>query len=76
MFDKISLKAMCSYEKQTGKNAMELFSKENKTATDMRDLVYLIKYTKDTTVTIDAVENLSTDDFTAALKSITEDKAE
>jgi hypothetical protein len=76
MFDKISLKAMCSYEKQTGKNAMELFSKENKTATDMRDLVYLIKYTKDTAVTIDAVENLSTDDFTAALKSITEDKAE
>lgn len=74
MFDKISLKAMCSYEKLTGKNAMELFSKENKSATDLRDLVYMIKYTKDQTVTFDTIENLSTEDFQAAITSISEEK--
>jgi hypothetical protein len=70
MFDKISLKSMCQYEKITGKNAMELFGKENKSATDLRDLVFLIKYTKDQTTTLDAVENLSTEDFQSAIKSI------
>lgn len=74
MFDKISLKAMCSYEKLTGKNAMELFSKENKSATDLRDLVYMIKYTKDQTVTFDTIENLSTEDFQNTITSITEEK--
>lgn len=75
MFDKISLKAMCKYEKETGKNAMELFSKENKSATDLRDMVYLIKYTKNDATTFDTIENLSTDEFTAAIKSMSEDKA-
>ena len=72
MFDKISLKAMCSYEKLTGKNAMELFSKENKSATDLRDLVYMIKYTKDQTVTFDTIENLSTEEIQTTVKSISE----
>jgi hypothetical protein len=75
MFDRISLKAMCKYEKETGNNAMALFSKENKSATDLRDMVYLIKYTKDAATTFDTIENLSTDDFTAAIKSMSEDKA-
>jgi hypothetical protein len=70
MFDKISLKAMCKYEKETGKNSMELFSKDNKSATDLRDLVWLIKYTKDQTVTLEAVENMSSEDFQTAIKSI------
>jgi len=73
MFDKISLKSMCNYENVTGKNAMELFSKENKSATDLRDLVFLIKYTKDQSVTFDAIENLSGDDFQNAIKSMSED---
>ena len=73
MFDKISLKSMCSYEKLTGKNAMELFGKENKSATDLRDLVYMIKYTKDQSVTFDVIENLSGDDFQNAIKSMSED---
>jgi len=73
MFDKISLKSMCNYEKVTGKNAMELFGKENKSATDLRDLVFLIKYTKDQSVTFDAIENLSSDDFQNAIKSMSED---
>lgn len=72
MFDKISLKSMCAYEKQTGKNAMELFSKENKSATDLRDIVFLIKYTKDNTVTFDTIEGMSTEDFQSAVKSITD----
>jgi hypothetical protein len=72
MFDKISLKAMCKYEKDTGKNAMELFSKENKTATDLRDIVFLIKYTKDNSITFDTIENMSTDEFQNAIKVISE----
>lgn len=71
MFDKISLKSMVSYEKATGNNAMALFSKENKSATDLRDLVYLIKYTKDNTVTLESIENLSTEEFQEAIKSAT-----
>lgn len=72
MFDKISLKAMCHYEKLTGKNSMELFQKENKSATDLRDLVFLIKYTKDNTTTFDTIENMSSDEFQAAMKSVGE----
>lgn len=72
MFDKISLKAMVTYEKLSGKNSMELFQKENKSATDLRDLVFLIKYTKDNTVTFDTIESMSADDFQATIKSISE----
>ena len=73
MFDKISLKSMCQYEKLTNKNAMELFGKENKSATDLRDIVFLIKHTKDNTVTFDKIENMSTDEFQEAIKSISEE---
>ena len=48
---------MCAYEKLTGKNAMELFQKEGKSATDLRDMVFIIKYSTDQTVTLDMVEN-------------------
>jgi len=75
MFDKISLKAMCKYEKETGKNSMELFQKETKSATDLRDIVYLIEYTKDNTVTFDKIENLSGEEFQKALSSISEESA-
>jgi hypothetical protein len=74
MFDKISLKAMCHYEKLTSKNAMELFQKEGKCATDLRDIVFLIKYTKDQTVTFDTIENLTTEEFQAAIKTAFEEK--
>lgn len=73
MFDKISLKSMCHYEKITGKNAMELFSKENKSATDLRDLVFLIKYTKENTSTFDTVENMTSEEFTSILNSINDE---
>ncbi len=68
MFDKISLKAMCKYEKDTGKNAMEIFSKENKSATDLRDVVYMIKYTKDSSVTFDSIESMSSEEFKTTLQ--------
>lgn len=73
MFDKISLKSMCQYEKLTNKNAMELFGKENKSATDLRDIVFLIKYTKDNTVNFDKIENMSNEEFQEAIKSISEE---
>lgn len=70
MFDKISLKSMCHYEKLTGKNAMELFGKESKSATDLRDMVFMIKYTKDNTTTFDTVENMNTEEFSSILNSV------
>ena len=73
MFDKISLKSMCQYEKLTNKNAMELFSKENKSATDLRDIVFLIKYTKDNTINFDKIESMSNEEFQAAIQSISEE---
>jgi hypothetical protein len=74
MFDKISLKAMCHYEKLTGKNAMELFQKENKSATDLRDLVFVLKYTKDNTATLESIENLTSEEFSSILTSVSEVK--
>lgn len=70
MFDKISLKAMCHYEKLTNKNSMELFQKESKSATDLRDLVFLIKYTKDNTVTFDTVESMTGEEFQSTIQTI------
>jgi hypothetical protein len=74
MFDKISLKSMCHYEKVTGKNAMELFQKEGKSATDLRDIVFLLKYTKDTTATFDTIENMSAEEFQSTLSTIGDEK--
>jgi hypothetical protein len=70
MFDKISLKSMCHYEKLTGKNAMQLFQKDNKSATDLRDMVFIIKYTKDNTTTFDSVENMTSEEFSSVLNSV------
>ena len=70
MFDKISLKSMCHYEKLTGKNAMELLGKESKSATDLRDMVFIIKYTKDNTTTFDSVENMTSEEFSSVLNSV------
>jgi hypothetical protein len=71
MFDQISLRAMCAYEKLTGKNAMELFNKDNKSATDLRDLAFLIKATKDKNTTLEDIENLSGEEFESLIKSMT-----
>jgi hypothetical protein len=73
MFDKISLKSMCHYEKLTGKNAMQLFQKDNKSATDLRDMVFIIKYTKDNTTTFDSVENMTGEEFSNILNSVSEE---
>ncbi len=73
MFDKTSLKSMCHYEKLTGKNAMQLFQKDNKSATDLRDMVFIIKYTKDNTTTFDSVENMTGEEFSNILNSVSEE---
>jgi hypothetical protein len=73
VFDKISLKSMCHYEKLTGKNAMQLFQKDNKSATDLRDMVFIIKYTKDNTTTFDSVENMTGEEFSNILNSVSEE---
>ena len=76
MFDQLSLKALCEYERLTKKNAFELFNKENKSATDLRDMVFLVMYTKDSTVTFDKVENLTPDEFGRQIEAITPKKSE
>ena len=73
MFDRISLKSMCHYEKLTGKNAMELFQKENKSATDLRDLAFVLKYTKDNTATLESIENMSSTEFSQLLESFSKE---
>ena len=71
MFEKISLKAMCAYEKETGNNAMALFAKETKSATDFRDMAYLVKKTSEPTTTLQSIEDISTEDFNKLITSIT-----
>ena len=69
IFKNISLKAFCTYEKLTGKNSMELFQKENKSMTDLRDMVFLVLVTKDPTTTFETVENLSSEEFDKIMAS-------
>ena len=76
MFDKISLKTMVAYERQTKNNAMELFSQESKSATDLAWLAWMIAHTKDNTTTFEKIENLSGEEFTKIISSISEDKKE
>jgi hypothetical protein len=48
---------------------MELFAKEKKSATDLRDLAFLLRYTTDHTTTFEVIENLGSDEFTKLLGS-------
>jgi Ca2+-binding EF-hand superfamily protein len=64
---------MCHYEKITGKNAMELFGKDNKSATDLRDLVFVLKYTKDNAATLESIENMSSDEFSNLLEEFSKE---
>lgn len=68
--DKISLAAMMKYEKITGGNAIELFSRENRSATDIAWMAFMIKYTADKNTTIEQIENLSAEEFQNIIKSI------
>ncbi len=67
---------MVKYEKLTGGNALELFSKENKSAIDLVHLAFLIKYTVDPTTTLEQMENISNEEFTALMNSISGEKKE
>lgn len=58
--DKISMRAMATYEKQTGKNAFETLSKgEATSATDLIGMIFMYLYTTDNTVTLEKVENMT-----------------
>lgn len=76
MFDKISLKTMVAYERQTKNNAMELFAQSSKSATDLAWLAWMIAHTKDNTMTFEKIENLSGEEFSKIISSISEDKKE
>jgi hypothetical protein len=75
MLDNISIKAMTSYERATKGNAFDLFKKEDKTATDLVWLLYMVKYSKDNTVTFEAIENLSAEQFAKEIASLNEQPA-
>lgn len=75
IFSRISLKAFCAYEKLTGKNSMELFQKQSKSMTDLRDMVFLVLYTKDPATTFDTVENLSSEEFNKVIEGFKPDAA-
>ena len=75
MIDNISIKAMTQYEKQTKGNAFELFRKEDKTATDLVWILWMVRYSKDNTVTFESVENLSAEEFAKAVASMNEQPA-
>lgn len=72
MFDKISLKTMVAYERQTKNNAMQLFAQESKSATDLAWLAWMIAHTKDNTMTFEKIENLSGEEFSKIISSISD----
>lgn len=70
MIDNISIKSLTQYERITKGNAFELFRKEDKTATDLCWILWMVKHTKDNTVTFEQIENLSAEEFSKAMTSI------
>lgn len=73
MFQHISLKTMVAYERQTKNNALELFSIEKKSAIDLCWLAWMIAHTKDNTTTFEKIENLSGEEFSKILQSISDE---
>lgn len=69
----VSLKAMVSYEHLTKNNALELFAKENRSATDLVWIGYMIAYTNDNNATFEQVANMSTEEFTALMSTLNSD---
>ena len=68
---------MVKYEKLTGGNALELFAKEKRSATDLTWMAFMIKYSQDKTTTFEQIESLSTEEFQTVIKSGSdEDKKE
>ena len=65
---KTTLKAMVAYEKLTGKNAFELIRKENKTATEYRDYIFLVLSSLNADTTLEQVENLSDEQLKEVFK--------
>jgi hypothetical protein len=66
MIDKIRIGVMCDWEKKTGKNALELFNKPNKSFTDNRDLVYLFMSNDNPAITIETIDKMTMAEFNTA----------
>ena len=68
----ISLKAECHYERLTGKNPytlLEKFEESIKSGIGRRDILFLIAYTKDSTTTLESVEDMSEEKQTELFES-------
>lgn len=73
MLKQISLKSMVMYEKLTKNNALALFQKQEKSATDLRDIVFILKYNTDNNTTLESIDNMSSDEFQEILLSLNKD---
>ena len=64
---------MVMYEKLTKNNALALFQKQEKSATDLRDIVFILKYNTDNNTTLESIDNMSSDEFQEILLSLNKD---
>lgn len=70
-FDKVNLKAMLAYERATGKNALTtLQAGSDMSAADLQGLIFMVQYTKDKSVTLDQIENMTSTELDAVMLSL------
>lgn len=70
--DKVSLRAMCAYEKLTGRNALQTLQVGDKmSATDLMGLLFMVAYTKDQTTTMDKIEALDQTEISKLMAELT-----
>ena len=72
--NRVSLRAMCAYEKLTGRNAIKTLEiGESITATDLIGILYMASYTKDPSVTMESIESLDQDKITELIAELNKD---
>ena len=66
MIDKVKLGVLCDWEKKNNKSALELFNKESKSFTDLRDILWLLMVSEDPSVTPTKIEAMTMKEFQEA----------
>lgn len=70
-FDKVNLASMLAFERATGKNALTtLQAGSHMSALDLQGLIFMVLFTKDKTVTLEKVENMTSSELEAVMSSI------
>lgn len=69
--NKVSLRAMCAYEKLTGRNAIKTLEIGDKiTATDLIGILFMAMYTTDKNVTLEQIEEMDQDQITKMIADL------